>query len=273
MDYKVTHFEKSELTPIGGEPAYSTLELLLKELKANACNVHSNLGGGAHSHLGLVISPASYAHLSAIPFTRPPFPGLEANIPVGATQHAARFLRLQFDESPQVYHEVENVDKALKQQIVQAVEPCYLDAVQNCTSDTITIPVYEVMEHLFNTYGEITPETFQQKEQEIKSKTFDPNTNSIDSLYKDIDDLVDLSGRTGVPTTPEQSVTISYVILWRCGVLKDYLKTWNAKLAAEKTWNNFKSHFRHGVKEYKNLRGTVMHDSQFGQHHQANLLQ
>ena len=129
------------------------------------------------------------------------------------------------------------------------------------------------MEHLFNTFGEITPETFQQKEQEIKSKTFDPNTNSIDSLYKDIDDLVDLSGRTGVPTTPEQSVTISYVILWRCGVLKDYLKTWNAKLAAEKTWNNFKSHFRHGVKEYKNLRGPVMHDSQFGQHHQANLLQ
>ena len=68
IDYKETHFEKSELTPIRVEPTYPTLELLLKELKANALNVHSNLGGGAHGHLGLVIRPASYAHLSAIPF-------------------------------------------------------------------------------------------------------------------------------------------------------------------------------------------------------------
>ena len=273
IDYKETHFEKSELTPIRGEPTYSTLERLLKELKANASTVHSTLGGGAHGHLGLVISLTSYAHLSAIPFTRPAFPGTAAIIPPGSTQHAARTLRIQFDEELRVYHEVENVDKALKQQIVQAIEPKYLDAVRNRTSDTITIPVYQVMEHLFNTYGEITPETFQKKEQKVKAMTFDPNTDSIDSLYKEIDDLVDLSGRAGVPMTPEQSVTIAYVILWRCGVLKDYLKTWNAKAAADKTWLNFKPHFRDGLKEYKNLRGPLMQDSIYGQQQNANLIQ
>ena len=273
IDYKETHFEKAELTPICGEPTYSTLERLLKELKANASTVHSNLGGGAHGHLGLVISPASYRHLSATPFTRPAFPGTAAVIPPGSTQHAARTLRIQFDEALRVYHEVENVDKALKQQIVQAIEPKYLDAVRNRTSDTITIPVFEVMEHLFNTYSEITPETFQTKEQEVKALTFDPNTDSIDSLYKEIDDLVDLSGRAGVPMTPEQSVTIAYVILWRCGVLKDYLKTWNARPAAEKTWLNFKPHFRDGLKEYRNLRGPAMQDSIFGQQQNANFIQ
>ena len=56
IDHKETHFEKAELTPIRGEPTYETLEHLLKELKANVRNVHSNLGGGAHGHLGLVIS-------------------------------------------------------------------------------------------------------------------------------------------------------------------------------------------------------------------------
>ena len=80
INYKDSHFEKAELTPIRGEPTYSTLEHLLKELKANARNVHSNLGGGAHGHLGLVISPASYAHLSATPFTPPVFPGTEATL-------------------------------------------------------------------------------------------------------------------------------------------------------------------------------------------------
>ena len=274
INYKDSHFEKAELTPIRGEPTYSTLEHLLKELKANARNVHSNLGGGAHGHLGLVISPASYAHLSATPFTPPVFPGTEATIPPGSTQHAARTLRIQFDEQLRVYHEVENVDKALKQQIVQAIEPKYLTAVRNRTSDTITIPVYEVMEYLFNTYGEVTPETFQTKEQETKAMTFDPNIDSIDSLYNEIDDLVDLSGHAGIPMTPEQSITIAYVILWRSGVLKDYLKTWNAKAAAEKTWDTFKTHFRDGVKEYKSLKGPTMQQStMFHAEQQANLLQ
>lgn len=273
IDYKETHFEKSELTPIRGEPTYHTLERLLKELKANARNVHSNLGGGAHGHLGLVISPASYAHISAVPFTRPAFPGTTAVIPGGATQHMTRTIRLQFDEDLRVYHEVQNVDKALKQQIVQALEPRFLDAVRDRTSDTITLPVYQVMEHLFNTYGEITPETFQEKEQAIKATVFDPNTDSIDTLYKEIDDLVDLSGHAGVPMTTAQSVTIAYVILWRCAVLKDYLKTWNAKPAPDKTWANFKTHFRDGIKEYKSLRGPTVQDSMFHSQHHANLLQ
>ena len=273
IDYKVTHFEKSELTPIRGEPTYDTLEHLLKELKANARNVHSNLGGGAHGHLGLVISPTSYAHLSATPFTRPTFPGTQVIIPPGSSNAATQTLRLQFNEELRVYHEVENVDKSLKQQIVQAVEPKYLDAVRNRVSDTITIPVHAVMEHLFNTYGEITPETFQQKEQELKATVFDPNIDSIDTLYKSISDLVDLSGHVGIPMTPEQSTSIAYVILWRSSVLKDYLKSWNATPIANKTWDAFKDHFRDGIKEYKSLKGPAVKDSIFQQQHHANFVQ
>ena len=94
VDYKDTHFEFSELSPIHGEPSYETLDKLLKQLKANARTVHSNLGGGAHGHLGLVISPASYALLSPLhPFNRPVFPGAQAVIPPGTTQHNARIIR------------------------------------------------------------------------------------------------------------------------------------------------------------------------------------
>ena len=272
INYHESHFEKSVLTPIRGEPTYSTLELLLKELKANALNVHSNLGGGVHGHLGLVISPASYAHLSATPFVRPVFPGTAAVLPPGSTQHAARTLRLHFDENLRVYHEVNNVDKALKKQIVQAIEPTYLDAVRDRTTNTILTPVHEVMEHLFSTYGEVTPETFQKKEAQIKATTFDPLVDSIDTLYREIEDLVDLSGHAGIPMTPAQSMTVAYVILWRTTVLKDYLKTWNAKAAADKTWDNFKTHFRDGIREFKSLRGPEIKDSIFNQHHHANFM-
>ena len=131
-----------------------------------------------------------------------------------------------------------NVDQALKQQIVEAVEPVYLTAVTNRTSNTITIPVYEVMDHLFSTYGDVTPSTFQAKDAALKNSTWDPNT-PIDTLFQDIEDLVDLSGRAGVPMTPAQLITTAYVILWKTNVLQDYLKTWNAKADADKTWDKF----------------------------------
>ena len=210
INYKEDHFEKAELTRITGQPKYASLETLLKQLKANARNVHSNLGGGQYGHLGLVISPNSYALIANVPFNRPAFPGAHPVIPPGTTQHMCTTIRNQHKEDLRVFHEVQNVDKALKQQIVAALNPSYLDAIRDRTSDTITIPVYDVMDHLFTLYGKITPETFQTKEAEVKALDYNPLT-PIDTIFKQIEDLIDLSGRAHVPMTPAQSVTIAYI--------------------------------------------------------------
>ena len=269
IDYRDL-FEKRDLTPIRGEPTYDTLELLLKELKANARNVHSNLGGGNFGHLGLVISPASYALISPVPFNRPVFPGAQPVIPVGATQHMSNTIRDLWKENLRVYHEVENVDKALKQQIIDAVEPMYLDAIRNRTSNNITRPIFEVLEHLFDNFGEITPETFLEREAAVKAKSYDPNT-PVDTLFKDIEDLVDLSGRAGVAMTQAQSIQIAYVILWRTTVFKHDLREWNALPPVQKTWINFKTRFRRAVKQYRQLKGPTVNDSMYQQQH-ANLV-
>ena len=52
----------------------------------------------------------------------------------------------------------------------------------------------------------------------------------------------------------EQSIVITHIILSGSAVFKDYLKSWNAKATADKTWNNFKDHFPHGIKEHKSLK-------------------
>ena len=270
VDYVNSHFEFTELTPIRGEPSYETLDLILKQLKANASKVHSNLGGGAHGHLGLVVSPTTYAIIApATPFTRPPFPGSQATIPPGTTQNNARIIREQFQENLRVYHEVNNVDKTLKQQLIKAINPMYLEAVRDRTSNTIDVPVYVVMQHLFDNYGDVTPEVFQARETTVKSHTYDPLT-PIDNLFKEIEDLVDLSGRAHVPMTPAQAISIGYIILWKTGVLKDSLKEWNALDAANKTWTRFKTHFREAVKEWKQLKGPTVNDSIYN--HNANLI-
>jgi len=74
-NYRETHFEYPDLTKIVGCPTYDTLHLLKNEIKANAISVHSNLGGRQHGHLGLAISPESYACVSNVPYTLPLHPG------------------------------------------------------------------------------------------------------------------------------------------------------------------------------------------------------
>ena len=70
-----THFERANLTPIRGEPTYEKVHKLWNEVKANAHSMYSNLGGGSHGHLGLVLTTEKYADISTTDFTRPDHPG------------------------------------------------------------------------------------------------------------------------------------------------------------------------------------------------------
>ena len=48
--------DDESLTQIHGELTYEGVHKLRKELMVNVQTVHSDLGGGAHGHLGLVLS-------------------------------------------------------------------------------------------------------------------------------------------------------------------------------------------------------------------------
>ena len=56
IDYVDTYFEFRTLTRIHGEPNYQALKTMKDQLKSNATAVTSKLGGGAHGHLGLVLT-------------------------------------------------------------------------------------------------------------------------------------------------------------------------------------------------------------------------
>ena len=56
INYKTDLFEHERLTPIVGKPDYISLQRLKKQIKANAQEVPSTLGGGNHGMLGLVLS-------------------------------------------------------------------------------------------------------------------------------------------------------------------------------------------------------------------------
>ena len=104
IDYVDTYFEFCVLTKIHGEPTYETLKAMKNQLKSNAYSVASNLGGGTHGHLGLLLTAAEYATMSRIPYVRPVHPGI-LTIPPGTAQHEATSLRSEQKELIPLFHE------------------------------------------------------------------------------------------------------------------------------------------------------------------------
>ena len=56
INYKFTLFKQANLTTICDETPLKTLHKLWNEIKANDNSIYSNLGGGSHSHIGIVLT-------------------------------------------------------------------------------------------------------------------------------------------------------------------------------------------------------------------------
>ena len=75
VNYCDNHFERANLTPICGELTFKSLRKLRNEIKANARSVYSHLGGGAHVHIGLILTLAQYSLIVPTVSVRPSHPG------------------------------------------------------------------------------------------------------------------------------------------------------------------------------------------------------
>ena len=83
IDYINNSFMYPTLTKIHGYPTFVTLQKLKNQLKSNARAVSSDIGDGAHGHLGLVLTPQEYASVSDTPYELSAHPGV-FNIPRNA---------------------------------------------------------------------------------------------------------------------------------------------------------------------------------------------
>lgn len=266
IDYK-TFFEYPTVTRIHGQPTYETLQRLYNELKSNAGSIPSSLGGGANGHLGLILDPRQYATISQYPYVRPMFPG-PLYVPPNIPQQMAIMLQNQHKEHVRVFREVQGVENALRQQITSAIEKDYLAALRNRATNSITIPIHEIIKYLFMTYGKITPTKLQEKEVKVKQIVYDPTT-PIDVIFNPVDDLVDYANAANFPYSNEQIINLAYIILMNTGKFGNYIREWNRKPPDVKTWVNFKSFFRNARTELNDTSELTAQDTNF----HANMIQ
>lgn len=153
IDY-TTFFTTKTLPRIHGEPDYPQLKTLKDLLKENASRVTSDLGGGGHGHLGLILSPTEYATVSPTPYVRPNHPGALV-IPQGATQHASQVLQDTHKKQLNLFHQTIDFDNALKNQIMDALDEEYYNNLKDRTTNTMLHPIPDILDFLFTNFGEV----------------------------------------------------------------------------------------------------------------------
>ena len=84
----------------------------------------SDLGGGNHGHLGIGIAGSQYHAVLNISYIQSGYP--RSNAPVGATQHETVTQRNNWKRALELFKEIANVKKAIKNQIIEAIYENYL---------------------------------------------------------------------------------------------------------------------------------------------------
>ena len=267
IDYANTVFKYPTLTWIRGEPTSDDIRRLKNELRANAASVECNLGGGNHGYLGLVESDADYIEITGASFVTPIFPET-LNIPAGTDMVAALNLQAAHKQEKADYRECKNIERTLLRQVQTAIEERYIDNLINEHSRLIEEDISDVLIYLTENYGYTPMFTVKQKETEVLATVFDP-ADSLITVFKPVEDLRKLALQAEIPYSEQQILGIAMTIIRNTRDFESAQENWDKKLGDQKTWVNFKTHFKAAQKTLKRIRGPTMSQSSF---HHANML-
>ena len=138
-------------------------------MKANATSIYLELGGGAHGHVDLVLTPAEYVHVSHVLYVcYALLPALV--IPVGTTQHDATWCQEEHKEHRHLFKEMIDLEKSLIKHLSHAIPSMYLKPFHNVQSNAITTNIPTIIHHLMTTYGRVPSENVQNEETALCTK-------------------------------------------------------------------------------------------------------
>jgi hypothetical protein len=124
--------------------------------------------------------------------------------------------------------------------------------------------VATMLMNLFTNYAQIDNLAMDDVETNIR-KRWDPNT-PIKSMYKHIQTNCDITEMANQPYSAAQKLSFAYSLVFKTGMYFKACKEWDAKPTADKTWANFKLHF----KEEQTHLDRQQRMTQQGGYHSAN---
>jgi hypothetical protein len=249
INYRENYFQHPSLTKIAGDPTYKSLAKLERECKANGKSVRSTLGGGSQGHLGLVCSDLAYNRVSpGVPFVRPILPALADLTTLTAPQIAA--ARQAYDDSIAIFQACNLIERTIIQQINTAIdEDCLADLIDDETG-LLEGTVPEILQNLFDTYGAITPQTLAAAKAKVEATTYN-HARPIVNIFTAINEYANMAEAANAAETTPQLINIGIIIITRSTIFSSDIRKWHLKPDGDKTWPNFKDHFKQAQKDIR----------------------
>jgi hypothetical protein len=244
------------LPKITGRPTFSSINALRKLQKANAAEVNSMLGGGAHGYLGMIISDTAYARAApGTPYVQPNYPGPYPALVAGETAAQITARATRHKEELRLFQESNAMQTACKKQIVDAIEEDYIIGIKDATTNGYNIPVRNMYDWLFANYGRLTAIDKANNDTNF-CKDWDASI-PFEAFTAHMEECVEIADAANTPYTPEQILDNAYNLVFKTGLYFDALKLWRHRPAVEQTWTNFKAHIVEAQQELIDEQGTA----------------
>lgn len=241
-------FPVKTLTPIATsltKPTYASLQIAQLQLNGNATSIASDSGDGILGHLQLTIKPAAYQAASQgnVPFIAPVNPGAAPVHGNGATGAQIAETNRQWKEDRTIFRLYHEVDKALRNQVIDAVHPHYIRALHDNLLGYGSLTCLQLLDHLWTNYGTITQDELDQNVVRM-TQAWSPPT-PIETLFTQLDDGIIFATAGGEVPAEKAVLRMGYNVIEANGLFDLPCTKWRTEVAiAEKTMANFKKHFR-----------------------------
>jgi hypothetical protein len=231
-----------------GAPTYATLNNLQREISSNAASVHSDGGDGASGHLALTISHERYLELSdGVPFIAPVNPNIAPVHPANATGPMIAEINRQHLVDVQIFRTYKETDKALRQQLIAAVQDDYISGLCHPVVGYGKTTCLQLLTHLWTHFGKITADELEKNRVGMRMP-WDPST-SIKSVFTKLTKGRLFAEAGNDPITETTAIRDGYFVLLNSGVFSEDCRRWRDKPEAEKTLAAFQLHFRAADKD------------------------
>ncbi|KAG7342948.1 hypothetical protein IV203_020893 [Nitzschia inconspicua] len=234
-------FPHKALTPIAGKPTAAAIKTLTREIYANAKSVASRRGGGTNGHLALVMSEDAYLLRAGQAFDVPPMPGDPPMPPAGATNAQISAADRAYDQAVIAFDTYEAVQNALRQQLLDAVEPTFYETLRDDEFGYADVTPLAILAHLTTNYGTIKQQDLEDNRDKLKA-AWNPD-DDITTVWTRIRNCIQFATGTTAPISEETAMLLTLESFTQSGVLAPYINEWNRKPTADQTYTNFREHF------------------------------
>jgi hypothetical protein len=215
VDQMVESFTHPSIPKIGGQPSYHSLKELFTTLNANAASVPCTISTGDLGWIAVTISPA-------LPF--PTNPGPIAALPPFAAPSQLRAIIAAHAERQRLWQEYNTVDRALKQQLIQAIEQKYISGQRNQLTRFAGFRTRTLIEHLQRNYGTLQPSELAANDAAFK-KPYNAD-KPIETLYAQIEEAAAIADAGLQPYSHPQILNNAFLLVRNSGVFRDACQEW-----------------------------------------------